>query len=80
MDSSIAVCRQAVRTNYFPLWECEDGKYRITQKVAKPKPVTDLTDMLGKFKHLSDEQKVTLQNQVDRRFKMLSVLCDNMGD
>jgi pyruvate/2-oxoacid:ferredoxin oxidoreductase beta subunit len=80
MDSSISVCRQAVRTNYFPLWECEDGAYRITQKVAKPKPVTELTGMLGKFKHMTEEQKAVLQKQVDRRFKLLNVLCDNMGD
>ena len=38
-DASIEVCRDAVRTNYFPLWEMEDGVYRITQKVKDPRPV-----------------------------------------
>ena len=36
VDASIQVCRDAVRTNYFPLWEMEDGVYRITQKVKDP--------------------------------------------
>jgi pyruvate/2-oxoacid:ferredoxin oxidoreductase beta subunit len=77
MDSSIAVCRQAVRTNYFPLWECDNGEYRITQKVSKPKPVGELTRMLGKFKHLSEEQLAVLQQQSDRRFEILNALCES---
>ncbi len=47
VDASIQVCRDAVRTNYFPLWEMEDGVYRITQKVKDPKPVGDLTSTIG---------------------------------
>jgi pyruvate/2-oxoacid:ferredoxin oxidoreductase beta subunit len=75
MDASIQVCRAAVRTNYFPLWESERGNYRITQPVAKPKPVSELTKMLGKFKHLRDENLAILQGQVDKRFKALQALC-----
>ena len=33
-NTVIEVCRTAVRTNYFPLWEAEDGKPRITVEVA----------------------------------------------
>ncbi|MFZ7127664.1 MAG: thiamine pyrophosphate-dependent enzyme [Desulfobacterales bacterium] len=76
MDASIQVCRAAVRTNYFPLWESEGGRFRITQKVAKPKPVQELTKMLGKFKHLKDENLEVLQQQVDKRFKMVASLCE----
>ena len=35
-DSSIQVCRMAVRTNYFPLWEAEFGKFRFTHETAIP--------------------------------------------
>jgi len=28
-DMSIQVCRMAVKTNYFPLWEAEYGKFRL---------------------------------------------------
>jgi pyruvate/2-oxoacid:ferredoxin oxidoreductase beta subunit len=33
VDSSIQVCRDAVRTDYFPLWEMEEGVCRITHPV-----------------------------------------------
>ncbi len=77
MNASIQVCRAAVRTNYFPLWESENGKFRITQKVAKPKPVRELTDLLGKFKHLPEKQLAILQQQVDKRFKLLQDVCSD---
>lgn len=79
MDLSIQVCRAAVRTNYFPLWESENGQYRITQKVAKPKPIEELTSLLGKFKHLSEDNVKSLQAKVDKRFKTLDVLCKGSG-
>lgn len=75
MDMSIQVCRAAVRTNYFPLWEAEDGRYRITQKVNKPKPIQELTQMIGKFKHLNEENTEILQQMVNKRFKILQTLC-----
>jgi hypothetical protein len=64
-----------VRTNYFPLWESENGTYRITQTVKKPKPVSELTKLIGKFKHMKDENLGVLQGQVDKRFKVLHSLC-----
>ena len=74
-DASIQVCRQAVRTNYFPLWEAEDGHFRITHPVNEPKPVSELISMLGKFKHLGEEEIAVIQEQTDRRFKTLQALC-----
>jgi pyruvate/2-oxoacid:ferredoxin oxidoreductase beta subunit len=76
MDASIQVCRAAVRTNYFPLWESEDGQYRITQKVAKPKPVEELTKLMGKFKHMRSEELAVLQKMVDKRFNIVQALCE----
>jgi pyruvate/2-oxoacid:ferredoxin oxidoreductase beta subunit len=74
-DASIQVCRDAVKTNYFPLWEMEDGLYRITQKVKEPKPIGELTSTIGKFKHLNAEELAILQAQVDQRFRVLQALC-----
>ncbi len=74
-DASIQVCRDAVKTNYFPLWEMEDGVYRITQKVKEPKPIGELTATIGKFKHLRAEELAILQAQVDQRFRTLQALC-----
>jgi pyruvate/2-oxoacid:ferredoxin oxidoreductase beta subunit len=79
MDSSIAVCRAAVNTNYFPLWECEKGQYTLSRKVAKPKPVGELTKLMGKFKHLKDDDLAALQSMVDNRYARLQALCGGLG-
>jgi pyruvate ferredoxin oxidoreductase beta subunit/phenylglyoxylate dehydrogenase beta subunit len=80
MDSSIEVCRAAVRTNYFPLWESEDGQYRFTHKVAKPKPLQELTGLLGKFKHLQADDLAALQKTVHKRYNTVKALCANVEE
>lgn len=75
MDSAIQVCRAAVRTQYFPLWESENGRYRMTQTVVKPKPVKELTRLIGKFSHMKDDDLAVLQQQVDRRYNIVKALC-----
>jgi len=72
----IEVCRTAVRTNYFPLWEAEDGKPKITVEVASPKPVTDFTKLMRKFSHLKEDGLAELQKQVDERYALLMKLVD----
>jgi len=80
MDASIQVCRAAVRTNYFPLWEAEFERFRITQKVSKPKPVSELLNLVGKYKHLKEEHIAEIQKNLDHRFELLSTLCEKTGD
>jgi pyruvate/2-oxoacid:ferredoxin oxidoreductase beta subunit len=78
IDSNMAieVCRTAVRTNYFPLWEAEDGKPKFTVEVAAPKPVTDLTKLMRKFAHLKEDGLAELQKQVDERYALLKTLVN----
>jgi len=75
-DSSIQVCRMAVRTNYFPLWEAEDGKFRFTHEVANPRPVEEMTKLIGKFSHLKEDQLKDLQQMVNERYALIKTLCD----
>jgi pyruvate/2-oxoacid:ferredoxin oxidoreductase beta subunit len=70
----IEVCRNAVRTNYFPLWEAEDGKPRITVEVANPKPIAEFTNLMRKFSHLKEDGIAELQRQVDERYALLKTL------
>ena len=72
----IEVCRTAVRTNYFPLWEAENGKPRFTVEVASPKPITEYTKLLRKFSHLKEEGLAELQKQVDERYALLKTLVN----
>ncbi len=75
-DKSIEVCRTAVRTNYFPLWEADDGKPRFTVEVANPKPVTEFTKLMRKFSHLKEDGIAELQKAVDERFALIKSLVD----
>ncbi|HUT67048.1 MAG TPA: thiamine pyrophosphate-dependent enzyme [Dehalococcoidales bacterium] len=72
----IEVCRTAVRTNYFPLWEAEDGKPRFTVEVANPKPVTEFTKLMRKFSHLKEDGLAELQKAVDERYALIKSLCE----
>lgn len=69
----IAVARKAVETNMVPLWEYESGlgRIRFTHPVDKPLPVQDYLSLIGKYKHLSDEQIAFIQRQTDRRIEVL---------
>ena len=48
----------------------------MTNKPAKPKPIGELTRLIGKFKHLSQEDHKPLQAMVDKRYNILNTLCE----
>ena len=62
---TIEICRQAVKTNYFPLWEAENGKIRMTKTVKKPKPVSNYTKLMKKFNHMTEADLEILQGDVE---------------
>jgi pyruvate/2-oxoacid:ferredoxin oxidoreductase beta subunit len=75
-NMSIEVCRTAVRTNYFPLWEAEYGKVRLTHEVANPKPVQELTKLIRKFAHFKEDDIVNLQQIVNERYALVKSLSE----
>ncbi len=75
-DMTIEVCRMAVRTNYFPLWEAERGKFRFTHLPAKPQPIREYTKLIRKFRHLNEEELAQLQKEVDSNFNFLRHLTE----
>jgi len=75
-DAAIQVCRMAVRTNYFPLWEMEDGVFRFTQTVGDPRPVQEYLSLCGKFSHLKEPEIAEVQKMVDERYSMLKALVE----
>ena len=75
-DSLIELSRNAVETNYFPLWEAEHGNIRLTYNVKNPRPVTDFTGGMGRFSHLGKEDLAQLQEIVDSKFAFLYALSN----
>jgi pyruvate ferredoxin oxidoreductase beta subunit len=65
-----------VETNYFPLWECERGRFRFTRDVSNPKPVGKYTRLIGKFSHLRETEIQELQEMVNQRIDMIKSLVN----
>ena len=74
-DMSIQVCRMAVRTNYFPLWEAENGRFRLTHEVSAPRPIQEYLRPIRKFSHLKEADIAEFQQMVDRRYAVIKRLC-----
>lgn len=75
-DSAIQVCRMAVRTHYYPLWEMEAGKFRITAPVENPRPIQEYLSLCGKFSHFQEEDISLFQEAVNERYQLIKNLCD----
>jgi pyruvate/2-oxoacid:ferredoxin oxidoreductase beta subunit len=75
-DSAIQVCRTAVRTNYFPLWEMENGKFRITAPVSDPRPISEYISLVGKFSHFKEDDVAEFQKVVTERYNMIQSLVE----
>ena len=71
---TVEICRRAVKTNYFPLWEAENGKVSFTKTVKKPKAVSSYTELIRKFTHLSETDLKILQDDVDYEYSLLEGL------
>lgn len=72
-DMLIEIGRKAVLTNMVPLWEysAEDGNLRFTHSVDNPLPVRELLSLIGKYRHLNDEQEEHIQSTTDQRIQTL---------
>jgi pyruvate ferredoxin oxidoreductase beta subunit/2-oxoisovalerate ferredoxin oxidoreductase beta subunit len=72
-DETIDLARQAVQTRVFPLFEIENGRdWRLTVEHAGD-PVGPYIRRQARFKHLTDQQLVLIQKNVDDRWERLQV-------
>jgi pyruvate/2-oxoacid:ferredoxin oxidoreductase beta subunit len=70
-EKTIELGRLATDTNVFPLYEVEDGRYRITRKVGVGKPVALYLEAQGRFAHLRPEEVAQIQADADTCWKRL---------
>jgi pyruvate ferredoxin oxidoreductase beta subunit len=68
---TIKMGRLAVETGMFPLYEVEDGKYRITVDVDELRPVEDYLKHQGRFRHLTPDQIEMIQERVYQEYNKL---------
>ena len=70
-DMTIELGRLAVETGIFPLYEVEDGRYKLNVDRPKLKPVEEYLKPQGRFRHLLDEEIRKIQDKVDREYAEL---------
>lgn len=78
-DMTIDIAKLAVETKFWPLYEIENGKYKLNYKPVKDIPVTEYLKTQGRFKHLfRPENKGILeqiQQTVNERWNELVKKC-----
>lgn len=76
----IEMCRLAVETCYWPLFEVVEGKWILSYKPKNKLPIEDFLSKQGRFKHLfkkgNEELIVLFQKEVDRRWDELLARCE----
>ena len=73
------ICRLAVETCYWPLFEVDHGKWILSYEPKKKLPIEDFLKVQGRFKHLFKKGNENLleqfQEEVDRRWEDLLYKC-----
>lgn len=68
---TVNLSRLAVQTGLFPLYEIEDGRFRLSVPVPKRKPVGEFLRAQDRFRGLSAQDEAAIQESVDRRWETL---------
>jgi pyruvate ferredoxin oxidoreductase beta subunit len=70
-DLTIRIGRLAVETGMFPLYEIENGKYKLSIDLPQLRPVKDYMKLQGRFRHLSEETINEIQKRVSQEYAKL---------
>jgi pyruvate ferredoxin oxidoreductase beta subunit len=72
-SKTIEVARLAVLTGAWALYEIEDGKFRLTFKPPKRRPVADYLKLQGRFRHLTEGEIAEIQRMVDEQCRRYGI-------
>jgi pyruvate ferredoxin oxidoreductase beta subunit len=68
---TIKIGRLAVQTRIFPLYEIENGQYRLSPVGGRPRPISDYLKLQGRFRHLSEGTIEEIQHRVNLEYAKL---------
>jgi pyruvate ferredoxin oxidoreductase beta subunit len=74
-DTPVKLGRLAVQSGIFPLYEIENGKWRMTVEVEKLIPVTEYIKTQGRFKHLGEKDIEYIQKHVNEEYERIKENC-----
>ena len=77
MEKTIDIAKLAVDTCFWPLYECDEGTWRITHTPKEKLPLSEFTGVQGRFAHLASNPEILKagQDEVDRRWRELQALA-----
>jgi pyruvate ferredoxin oxidoreductase beta subunit len=82
-SQGIKLAQLAADTCVWPLYEVENGRYKITYKPKEKKPVLGWLKSQGRFRHLFKEENAwmleAIQKEVDRDWEDLNKLAEITG-
>lgn len=74
-DDSVGMSRLAVETCFWPLYEVENRRWKVTHKPKEKKPLVDWIKPQGRFKHLFTDKNThildSLQQRLDEDWEIL---------
>ena len=80
----MALARLATETCYWPLFEVEDGRYRLSYRPRDKRPVAEWLEQQGRFAHLArpgaEHLVDRLQSWVDDEWDLLLRKCDEIPE
>ena len=73
---TIEVSKLAFETNFWPLYEVENGKYKITSRPSSKQPIEEFLKMQKRFDHLAKtpEKIPEIQKAIDEEWERLKKL------
>jgi len=74
-NEGLEAARLAVETNYFPLWEAENGRLQITHAVKTPRPNNQYISLMSKYSHLTEEEIKDIQGAINARYETIKNLA-----
>jgi pyruvate ferredoxin oxidoreductase beta subunit len=78
---TMEIVKLACDSKFWPLYEVENGKYKLNYNPSKVVPITDYLKPQGRYKHLFRPENRPLldkiQQHVNGEWEKIVRLCDN---
>ncbi len=80
MEDTIKISKLAVQTNFWPLYEVENGKWKLNYKPKKRIPIREWMEIQGRYSHLfrpENEHIIKeIQEEIDKNWGKLLAKCE----
>ncbi|MBI4296873.1 MAG: pyruvate synthase subunit beta [Chloroflexi bacterium] len=74
-EITVKIGRLAVQTGIFPLYEIENGKYKLNVDTPTLRPVQEYLSLQGRFRHLTTDEITKIQQHTEAEYAKLKELA-----